>query len=190
VVNATLWIVMGGLVVGLLYGLFGVGSAFATPMLSLLGVTGMAAVVGPLPALIPGSAAGAWSYSRQGKVDWRVARAALFGAFPAAILGAITSRWVGGPILLAASGVVLFVVGLRIVRPGNPVAPEVAAWSQRVQEFARAAWSDELRRARVRVEDKGTIVAFHWRGAPDEDAARVLKIDSATLWRKRKKYSL
>ena len=24
----------------------------------------------------------------------------------------------------------------------------------------------------MRIEDKGTIVAFHWRGAPDEDAAR------------------
>ena len=29
-----------------------------------------------------------------------------------------------------------------------------------------------LRKRRVRLEDKGPIVAFHWRGAPDEDAAR------------------
>ncbi|HEY5155206.1 MAG TPA: TSUP family transporter, partial [Acidimicrobiales bacterium] len=93
--NAALWIISGGIAVGLLYGLFGVGSAFATPLLSLLGVTGMAAVVGPLPALLPGSAAGAWSYSRRGKVDWPVARATLLGAVPAALLGAVTSRWVG-----------------------------------------------------------------------------------------------
>jgi uncharacterized membrane protein YfcA len=126
-VNALVWIVVGGLAVGLLYGLFGVGSAFATPMLSLLGVAGMAAVVGPLPALLPGSAAGAWSYSRQGKVDWAVARAALIGAFPAAIVGAIASHWVGGPVLLVASGAVLFVVGLRILRPGSAVSPAVAA---------------------------------------------------------------
>src|SRR4051794_35319254 len=108
-------IVSGGVVVGLLYGLFGVGSAFATPMLSLFGVTGMAAVVAPLPALLPGSAAGAWSYSRRGKVDWQVARRALIGAFPATVIGAVVSRWVGGPILLALSGVVLFAVGLRIL---------------------------------------------------------------------------
>jgi uncharacterized membrane protein YfcA len=119
-------LVFGGLAVGLLYGLFGVGSAFATPVLSLLGVPGMAAVVGPLPALLPGSAAGAWSYSRQGKVDWSVARASLIGAFPAAIIGAIASRWVGGPVLLALSGVVLLVVGVRIVRPGAAVPSEVA----------------------------------------------------------------
>jgi len=121
------WIIIGGLGVGLLYGVFGVGSAFATPVLSLLGVPGMAAVVGPLPALLPGSAAGAWSYSRRGTVDWSVARAALIGAFPAAIVGAVVSRWVGGPVLLVLSGLVLLVVGVRIVRPGRAVAVEVAA---------------------------------------------------------------
>jgi uncharacterized membrane protein YfcA len=120
-------IVMGGLAVGLLYGIFGVGSAFATPMLAVLGVPGMAAVVGPLPALLPGSAAGAWSYSRRGKVDWTVARAAALGAFPAAVAGAVCSHWVGGPLLLLASGVALLVVGLRTVRPGHAVDPEVAA---------------------------------------------------------------
>ena len=29
----------------------------------------------------------------------------------------------------------------------------------------------ELKRLRVRIEDKGPIKAFHWRGAPDEQAA-------------------
>ena len=119
-------IALAGAGVGFLYGLFGVGSAFATPVLSLLGVPGMAAVVGPLPALLPGSAAGAWSYSRQGKVDWVVARRALCGAFPAAIVGAFVSRQVGGPLLLILSGVVLFVVGLRIVRPGRGVDARAA----------------------------------------------------------------
>ena len=119
-------LVLAGLAIGTLYGLFGVGSAFATPMLSLLGVTGMAAVVGPLPALLPGSAAGAWSYSRGGKVEWRIARITLLAAFPAAVLGAIASRFVGGPILLLMSGVVLLAVGIRVVRPGTAVDPEVA----------------------------------------------------------------
>jgi uncharacterized membrane protein YfcA len=126
-VDTNPWIVGGGLVVGFLYGLFGVGSAFATPILSLLGVPGMAAVVGPLPALLPGSAAGAWSYSRRGEVDWAVARAALAGAAPAAVIGAIASRHVGGPVLLGLSGVVLLFVGLRIVRPGHAVAADAAA---------------------------------------------------------------
>jgi len=113
----TTWILVAGSVIGLLYGTFGVGSAFATPMLALLGVPGMAAVVGPLPALLPGSAAGAWSYSRQGKVDWVVARRALAGGLPAAIAGAAASTLIGGPVLLVLSGLVLLVVGLRVLRP-------------------------------------------------------------------------
>ncbi len=114
-------LVGAGLLVGLLYGLFGVGSAFATPLLALIGVPGMAAVVGPLPGLLPGSATGAWTYSRSGKVDWRVARAAAIGAVPAAILGALASRVVGGPVLLVASGVTLLTVGVRVLRPARRV---------------------------------------------------------------------
>ncbi len=124
----TTWIVIGGSVIGLLYGVFGVGSAFATPMLALLGVPGMAAVVGPLPALLPGSAAGAWSYSREGKVDWAVARRSLVGGLPAAVAGALASSLVGGPVLLVLSGLVLLVVGLRVLRPvaTSPAAIEQA----------------------------------------------------------------
>src|SRR3954454_7549589 len=49
--------------------------------------------------------------------------------------------------------------------------PEVARWAPRIREFAEEAWTDGLRRLRVRAEDKDVIRAFHWRGAPDEDAA-------------------
>lgn len=118
----TAWpLVLAGLAVGSLYGLFGVGSAFATPVLSVLGFPGMVAVVGPLPGLLPGSAAGAWSYSRGGKVDWAVARRTLAGAFPAAVLGAAASHQVGGAVLLTLSGVVLLIVGVRVLRPSSPV---------------------------------------------------------------------
>ena len=51
-----------GVAIGVLYGLFGVGSAFATPVLAAIGVPGLAAVVCPLPALLPSSAAGAVTY--------------------------------------------------------------------------------------------------------------------------------
>jgi len=52
------------------------------------------------------------------------------------------------------------------------VDPELHDWSRRVQDFSREAETRELRRLRVRLEDKDTIVGFHWRGAPDEDGAR------------------
>ena len=36
---------------------------------------------------------------------------------------------------------------------------------------ARARTSRDLKLLRIRIEDKGPINAFHWRGAPDEAAA-------------------
>lgn len=127
-----------GAFVGVLYGVFGVGSAFATPLLALIGVGGMAAVAGPLPALLPGSATGAWSYSRDGHVDWPVARRVIAGAFPAAIAGAVTSQWVGGPALIATSGVVLLAIGLRVLRPGRSVTTE-RPWAERHPELLTVA---------------------------------------------------
>jgi trehalose 6-phosphate phosphatase len=65
--------------------------------------------------------------------------------------------------------------GTELLRAGwtePALDPAVRDWSRRIQEFGREADSAELRRLRVRIEDKGSIVAFHWRGAPDEEAAR------------------
>ena len=50
--------------------------------------------------------------------------------------------------------------------------PGIEDWVRRINEFGREADTSDLRRRRVRLEDKGAIVAFHWRGAPDEEAAR------------------
>jgi trehalose 6-phosphate phosphatase len=65
--------------------------------------------------------------------------------------------------------------GSEVLRPGS-VAPEVdremQAWTRRVQKFAHEAFGDELRRLRVRIEDKEAIAALHWRGVPDEEAAQ------------------
>ena len=118
-----------GIAIGVLYGLFGVGSAFATPVLAAIGVPGMAAVVGPLPALLPSSAAGAMTYARNGLVDRTFARWALLGAVPAAVLGAAASHLVAGEALVLASGVVLLLVGLRVLRPAphDPTADARAA---------------------------------------------------------------
>jgi trehalose 6-phosphate phosphatase len=70
--------------------------------------------------------------------------------------------------------------GAELLRAGatEPVVdPEILGWTERIREFAREADTSDLRRLRVRLEDKGPIVAFHWRGAPDEEAARAA-IDS------------
>lgn len=52
------------------------------------------------------------------------------------------------------------------------VDPEIERWAEAIRTFARGAFTEDLRRLRVREEDKGAIAAFHWRGVPDEEAAQ------------------
>lgn len=65
--------------------------------------------------------------------------------------------------------------GVEVLDPGASeprLSPAVAEKADLVREFAEPRASDRrLRLLRVRVEDKGPIFAFHWRGAPDEDSA-------------------
>ncbi len=64
--------------------------------------------------------------------------------------------------------------GAEILRPGRTqpdVDREAAAWQRRVHQLAEASYTEELERLRLRLEDKGPIMAFHWRGAPDDEAA-------------------
>jgi trehalose 6-phosphate phosphatase len=65
--------------------------------------------------------------------------------------------------------------GIELLRAGwteSVLDQGVEDWVRRIREFGREADTGELRRRRVRMEDKGPIAAFHWRGAPDEEAAR------------------
>ncbi|HWD85003.1 MAG TPA: trehalose-phosphatase [Solirubrobacteraceae bacterium] len=65
--------------------------------------------------------------------------------------------------------------GAELLKSGwteSVLDPTVREWADRITEFRRQADTTGLRRSRVRIEDKGPIVAFHWRGAPDEETAR------------------
>ena len=65
--------------------------------------------------------------------------------------------------------------GAELLEPGAARARWNEAFKShegQVKAFASARDTPELRRLRARIEDKGPIVAFHWRDVPDEDAAR------------------
>jgi uncharacterized membrane protein YfcA len=110
--------VAAGAVIGLLVGLFGVGgSSIATPLLAALGVPGLLAVASPLPATIPAALGAAVPYLRNGTARPRAAGWTLLGSVPAAIGGAFLSQAIGGSPLLIASGVVLAIVGVRVLKP-------------------------------------------------------------------------
>jgi trehalose 6-phosphate phosphatase len=64
--------------------------------------------------------------------------------------------------------------GVELLRSGWTEArldSAVSGWARQIQQFGREADTADVRKLRVRLEDKGAIVAFHWRGARDEDAA-------------------
>lgn len=110
-------IVLSGAVIGLLIGTFGIGGSVATPLLSLIGVSPLAAVASPLPATIPGSLLAVWPYVKSGEARPKAAGWSLVGAIPSTILGAYLSKAVGGPALLVMSGAMLAVAGIRVVLP-------------------------------------------------------------------------
>jgi trehalose 6-phosphate phosphatase len=65
--------------------------------------------------------------------------------------------------------------GAELLEPGAArarVNPAFAEWEEAVKAFVADRDGPDFRRLRVRIEDKGAIAALHWRGAPDEDAAR------------------
>jgi trehalose 6-phosphate phosphatase len=65
--------------------------------------------------------------------------------------------------------------GAELLEPGSSeprVAPAFKSWEGQVKAFTAERDTPELRSLRVRIEDKGPIMTFHWRGAPDEDAAQ------------------
>ena len=124
------WVLVAlvGAGVGTTFGVFGAGgSAFATPVLVLLGVPAPIAVASPLPAMLPASIAGARQYVREGLLCRRTARIAVVAGLPAVVAGALVSPLVGGEGLLVITGVLLLVVGARMLVPAALVAADAPA---------------------------------------------------------------
>ena len=120
--------ILAGLGVGVVFGMFGAGgSAFATPVLAVLGVPGLLAVASPLPAMIPAAFVSGRRYLKAGNLDQRVARLAIGGGIPGTLLGALASRLVGGEGLLVLSGILLLGIGARMLVPDRAGAAERAA---------------------------------------------------------------
>jgi len=92
------------------------------------------------------------------------------------VVGCVSGRRAHAARQIVAIGSIAYIGnhGGELLRPAATrveLNPEVEAWSERVRAFARRAYTGEHQRLRVRTEDKQAIAAFHWRGAPDEEAA-------------------
>jgi trehalose 6-phosphate phosphatase len=92
------------------------------------------------------------------------------------LVGCVSGRRASTARQIVAIGTIAYVGnhGGELLRPRATQAevnPELIAWTARVREFAQRAMTAERQRIRIRGEDKDAIAAFHWRGAPDEEAA-------------------
>jgi trehalose 6-phosphate phosphatase len=95
-----------------------------------------------------------------------------------AVVGCISGRRSATARQMVSLGSIAYVGnhGAELLEPGGKdvqIDPEIAAHERTVREFADAVYTPELQRLRVRPEDKHSIKAFHWRGAPDERAAEL-----------------
>jgi trehalose 6-phosphate phosphatase len=102
------------------------------------------------------------------------------------IVGCISGRRAAKARQIVAIGTIAYVGnhGGELLRPGATrpeIDPGLAAWTARVRAFAANAYRSEHQRLRIRSEDKDAIAAFHWRGAPDEDAAAAAVGEIAAL---------
>jgi uncharacterized membrane protein YfcA len=131
---------LAGLGVGIVVGMTGMGGgALMTPLLVLLfGVPPVAAVSSDLAASAVMKPFGGWVHARNGTVNWRLVGWLCVGSVPAAFLGVLLLRLVGGDaamqntikialgvaLLLAAAGLLLKAWAGRRRHPGGP-APTI-----------------------------------------------------------------
>jgi uncharacterized protein len=102
-----------GIIVGFLGGLFGKGgSAIATPMLSLIGIPGFISVTSPLPATIPGTFIASVEYWKSDLIDWQIVKWSLIVGVPSTILGAYLTSYTGAIPLLILTGLLVLTFGL------------------------------------------------------------------------------
>jgi len=92
------------------------------------------------------------------------------------VVGCVSGRRASIARQMVAIGTIAYVGnhGGELLRPGATrpeVDPKLAEWTARVRAFAARSYTSRHQRLRVRHEDKESIAAFHWRGAPDEQAA-------------------
>ncbi len=97
-----------------------------------------------------------------------------------AMVACVSGRSVAEARRLVGVGAIAYVGshGAEVLRAGakRPQLVEAfAGWEDRVRGFVRGRENArDFKRLRIRLEDKGPIKAFHWRGSPDEPAAETI----------------
>lgn len=118
-------VLLVGIIVGFLGGLFGKGgSAIATPLLSLIGLPGFVAVAAPLPATVPGTFIASIAYRKSNLLDWQIVRWSVVFGVPATVLGSYLTYFTGSAPLLVVTGLLVLGFGLSfLLSPREAASP-------------------------------------------------------------------
>jgi uncharacterized membrane protein YfcA len=106
-----------GLVAGISSGLFGIGGGIVMvpAMMFFLKIPIKIAIGTSLAVIIPAAIAGVFKHSTLHNVNWSVAALLIPGAFIGAYIGAWLTSIIGQLLLKRMFGVVLVIVGLRML---------------------------------------------------------------------------
>jgi trehalose 6-phosphate phosphatase len=93
------------------------------------------------------------------------------------LVGCVSGRRAQAARQIVAIGSIAYIGnhGGELLAPGSTktqlLDATMASWGEKVRAFAEHVYAGQLRTLRVRCEEKGVIVAVHWRGARDESQA-------------------
>ncbi len=92
------------------------------------------------------------------------------------VVACVSGRRASGARAMVSIGSITYLGshGAELLRAGWTEAaldPALGEWAERIGRFARDEDMAELRRHRIRIEDKGAIAAFHWRTSADQQTA-------------------
>lgn len=109
-------ILVVGIIIGFLGGLFGKGgSSIATPMLNLIGVPDFTSVTSPLPATIPGTFMASVEYWKFHLLDREIVIFSILTGIPSTILGAYLTKFTGAVPLLVITGFLVISFGVSFL---------------------------------------------------------------------------
>ncbi len=156
--------VLGGALVGILAGLLsgaaGLGGAvISTPGIRLLGAAPLTAVGSTVPAIVVASAAGSWNYLKSRSCDVGVAAStAVTGAF-FTVLGALSTRPIGGRPLMLATACLVVYGGARVLA-GKDREPPGAGEPPMSSEPPEPVGSSSRKRTLVAAAGVGIFAGF------------------------------
>lgn len=112
--------ILSGLAAGVASGALGIGGAVvATPLIRFAGLNPYLAIGSTVPAILPGSITGAWTYFRASHVDIRSAIIIGSAGSVTSFVGARATRAFDGNLLMLITAAVLFGLAIRLSKPGD-----------------------------------------------------------------------